>query len=245
MREICGIPPEGVPSWVPDWRIPISFQPISIQPLLVCGSPTHKSEHDFYQAGGLFSPELRIESRVLKIMGLEFDSINDLSSTWDAGYIPEAVGLTTVKAWAPERGDEAYHFGQTRDLAFRTMIVSGWQTQLQGQAMDFATAENASIHVTREDYLLARDMRDAVHETCYLRRFGWSRKGYMALLPAAAQVDDLICIFLGGSVLYVLRPAGIDRYEFICECYVQGLMNGEALPKDGSKPENVVTFTLV
>jgi hypothetical protein len=50
----------------------------------------------------------------------------------------------------------------------------------------------------------------------------------MCLVSHQADVNDAIFMLFGGSVLYVLKPQG-DDYVFIGECYVHGLMDGEAL----------------
>jgi len=51
-------------------------------------------------------------------------------------------------------------------------------------------------------------------------------------------------VLLGGSVPYVLRPDG-DNWEFVSECYVDGIMFGEAMEwtkEDGFEYE---VFTLI
>jgi hypothetical protein len=54
-------------------------------------------------------------------------------------------------------------------------------------------------------------------------------KGYLGIGLAAAEVGDRVCIFLGGRVLYVIRSRDNGHYEFIGECYVHGVMDGEAV----------------
>jgi len=54
-------------------------------------------------------------------------------------------------------------------------------------------------------------------------------KGYMGRAPKQVMVDDLVVIFDGGSVPFVLRQAhdSIDvRWKLIGECYVDGWMDG-------------------
>ena len=50
----------------------------------------------------------------------------------------------------------------------------------------------------------------------------------MTLVSHHAEEGDLIYALFGGSVLYVLRLAG-DRFMLVGECYVHGLMDGEAM----------------
>jgi hypothetical protein len=62
------------------------------------------------------------------------------------------------------------------------------------------------------------------------------RKPLYGLAPPETKEGDAIYILFGCSVPVVLRKVpsprrrGIDRYTFIGECYVHGMMDGEALP---------------
>jgi hypothetical protein len=48
------------------------------------------------------------------------------------------------------------------------------------------------------------------------------------------ETNDLICVLYGGDVPYVLRPNG-DRFYFVGDCYVHGLMDGEGVNDDTSR----------
>jgi hypothetical protein len=60
------------------------------------------------------------------------------------------------------------------------------------------------------------------------RRFARGNQGYYALCPPAARKGDVLCLLLGGQTLFCLRPSDGD-YQFVGECYVHGVMDGEAL----------------
>ncbi|KAI8711968.1 HET-domain-containing protein [Fusarium sp. LHS14.1] len=53
--------------------------------------------------------------------------------------------------------------------------------------------------------------------------------GRLASVPVGCQVSDRICIFTGSSMPHVLRACGGGGYVVGGECYVHGLMYGEAL----------------
>lgn len=55
----------------------------------------------------------------------------------------------------------------------------------------------------------------------YHDRFAW--------IPILSEVGDKICIFQGATVPFVLRPQGDGTHALVGECWVQGLMKGEAL----------------
>ncbi|KAF1971983.1 hypothetical protein BU23DRAFT_168914 [Bimuria novae-zelandiae CBS 107.79] len=56
------------------------------------------------------------------------------------------------------------------------------------------------------------------------------------------EPGNKICVFEGGSLPYVLRQRADGAYTLIGECWIQGLMHGEALDLPGFKTE---TFVIV
>jgi hypothetical protein len=53
-------------------------------------------------------------------------------------------------------------------------------------------------------------------------------KECMGLTPYAVKEGDIVCVLLGYEVPVILRPVG-DHYVFLGDCFVYGLMDGEAL----------------
>jgi hypothetical protein len=60
------------------------------------------------------------------------------------------------------------------------------------------------------------------------RQFLVTGRGYMGTATYNARKDDIVAVLYGCSVPVILRKVG-DDYVFIGECYVQGLMDGEAM----------------
>lgn len=73
--------------------------------------------------------------------------------------------------------------------------------------------------------------------TAGLRTFATTVGGYYVLGPAVAEKGDVVCVLFGGRTPYILRPKG-DHYLFVGECYVHGMMDGEAIGmmERGEKP---------
>ena len=60
-----------------------------------------------------------------------------------------------------------------------------------------------------------------------------TRKDYLDLVDCHVRENDKIFLSYGGSVPYVLRPSD-DKYYFLGECYVHGIMDGEAIKDNWS-----------
>ena len=73
------------------------------------------------------------------------------------------------------------------------------------------------------------DFVRAIESAIADRLFFLSDSGWMGLAPAAAMKGDLVCILIGGATPFVLRPVGESFYQLIGECYVHGMMDGEAM----------------
>jgi hypothetical protein len=54
-------------------------------------------------------------------------------------------------------------------------------------------------------------------------------RGYLGRVPRGSEIGDKICILFGGSVPFVLRDNHDGYFKFIGECYVHGIMDGEAV----------------
>jgi hypothetical protein len=73
------------------------------------------------------------------------------------------------------------------------------------------------------------------------RRLFIAKKGYLAFGPLTGQVGNIVCILSGGNVPYLLRRCEDRTYLIVGECYVHGIMFGEAL-EEGDL--NKQTFTI-
>ncbi|KAI7497721.1 hypothetical protein KC367_g5675 [Hortaea werneckii] len=65
-------------------------------------------------------------------------------------------------------------------------------------------------------------------EFLYSRRLATTVGGYMAVLPFEARTRDRVAVFLGCSCPILLRSTA-RGYKVVYACYVQGLMDGEAI----------------
>lgn len=78
------------------------------------------------------------------------------------------------------------------------------------------------------------------HAAClpaYGRRLGVTKAHRLCLVPLDAANNDLVFIPFGSKVPFVFREAP-SGYQSIGECYVHGIMHGEAL--SGSEEGEIV-----
>lgn len=62
-----------------------------------------------------------------------------------------------------------------------------------------------------------------------LRRLIVTTMGYIGLVTKNAKVGDVVCILFGCSTPVILRPGTPGVYRIVGDCYVHGLMEGEAM----------------
>jgi hypothetical protein len=81
--------------------------------------------------------------------------------------------------------------------------------------------------------LMTRFM-EAVSENLGRKAF-CGQRGYKGLVPAEAEVGDLLCVFLGANLPSVVRKVEGGRYRLVGEAYIHGFMDGELMKVAGDQ----------
>jgi hypothetical protein len=211
----------NLPSWIPDLS---TFRYTSgINDVGASG----RSEHcAYFSAAG----------RCLHLVGVNGGTINHVGQS-----IPDeaalSVTLAICRTWEPPTLGEAYSGGGTMLDAFVKLLVCGEiEEDRLPNAGDIPTLEegqNAVVSFLRSDridsshnkygYLMRRMLRG--------RTLCTASNGLIGAFLSAARIGDQICVALGSKTPLLLRPVPHqkDTYRLVGECYVAGLMNGEAL----------------
>jgi hypothetical protein len=241
-----------LPSWVPNWS---SSFPAPIWISL-------KTYESFFSASGRPTTENtatpRIDKNVLLIPGHDFDVVKTVSKqSWIQGtesdprfFAPmciwEAKKLLADnwKGWTTEMGHE---------IVLRTIVADTDLTH-----PDFAPipasvtghlgrAFNAVIkQINKEDpgvrdkeFVAQRDhLFKLVARVFQGRTLFVTSRGHLGLGDEKIKEGDRVCIFLGAPVPFVLRvnetktSDGMPLHQLVGECYVHGIMYGEALKGD-------------
>jgi len=80
-----------------------------------------------------------------------------------------------------------------------------------------------------------RELGHAVRSYSIGRNLCATERKYLGRVPHQSKVGDRICIFKGGSVPFLVRKDVDDHYQLIGECYIHGIMDGEAMERDDLK----------
>ncbi|KAI0536538.1 hypothetical protein GGR58DRAFT_514502 [Xylaria digitata] len=121
--------------------------------------------------------------------------------------------------------------------SFATQENSGWPPNLRELILSVDNDQDPSkyLHMPRwNQVMIARYWQTAI---AFSRRLGnavfcFTKDRYVGLVPEAAAAGDQVCLFHGGNVPFVLRKKG-PAYTLVGECYIQGIMNGQALQRPG------------
>ncbi len=233
---------QGLPTWTPDWSIPSAIQK-------TLGSRL-RGQYNAAQSTQA-SVQLSDDLRTLFLDGVAVDSIHTLGNVllplpghdleilpqWESmvqsaqpyptGEDPTTVLWRTLIADSGIRGvkSDKHHrdlYDSWHNIFDRNLLVLHKSKAEWTQLLDHDTLNTRAV-----------EFHTAMSEVCVGRRFLITRQGYVGLGPAHARENDMICIFHGGSVPFLVRQNDtISEYDLVGECFIHGLMSGEALAKD-------------
>ncbi|KAF5847637.1 hypothetical protein GGP41_000363 [Bipolaris sorokiniana] len=219
-----------LPSWTPDWTFRASFHPLE----KVLDPYKYGASGYAYNASKGSNGHCYIDEAHLYVQGSVLDHIIRVSSIcqWNLA----AGGIQAERSWIPEDPSEHYFTGETVMQAFNHTIVADIgrrnlenDSELsRGFAFNWELANRDSNNMSAEDRQMQSWMLADAKITTFGRRVFETSRGFIGLGPAAAQVNDQVCLLLGGQVLYVLRICEDNHPEFVGECYVHGMMDGQA-----------------
>lgn len=220
-------PTNGLPSWVPDWSVNNNQQPFGKYAPNAGGTFVR-----VYNCSGDTLANVRFveETRALVTKGLIVDNVKEVCESRQSPSKPATI-VRQWKTWAPAN-DEPYTAGGTMEQAFCHTLTADVSVKTLGRVVRGGGINidwlrwMEQIPIEEEQPLLAHFY--AMHGATMRRAFLNTSKGYMGLGPESAEPGDLICVLLGGSVPYMLRQIG-HHYRFLGECYIHGIMDGEAM----------------
>jgi hypothetical protein len=179
----------------------------------------------------------------LIVKGFRLDTIKNISGRVLDGIIP--VEAFEYGGWSkvPEDGNFPH---EVPDRLWRTLVADRGPDGTNAPPWYRRACLECLTHVDSNGDLNTNNLKnfEDTPDTMKLflkrvRNVVWNRKFFLTagkrygelygICPPKASNNDIICILFGCSVPVVLRKVANDKYHFIGECYVHGMMDGESL----------------
>ena len=176
------------------------------------------------------------------VTGFRLDTVTEVSARILPGFLTKEC--LAMGGWKGRDGQQAGSDGQQKDIPDEL-----WQTLVAGRGPQggqpptfykraclgcFDLAESGDINMAS---LIAKPKTPSILKE-FLKRVQsivWNRvfirsdrNKLFGLGPTGTTVNDLICILYGCTVPVILRKQQ-DHYEVIGECFIYGMMDGEAV----------------
>lgn len=228
----------GLPSWVPDWRA--RNKPHEADVAMPLHAQSLQQGEAPYQASGASQPVLHFSEdfTTLRLDGLQIDTLKNVGSL-DASHLD----LSPDDNWPKEIQRQP---GNLRNADVNAAVSVSLQPEdmafLDERAQIIGSSESLTFQPKQFDKSLmalfpSKPSTDPMEAWDRIRRLigvGTLRKlisseRFVGLGPEAAQAGDVVCILFGGRNPYLLRRRNDTSYLLVGECYVNGLMHGEAL----------------
>jgi hypothetical protein len=237
----------NIPSWVPEFSKHGSGKTISFilgdNPVHVAGGSKCLQQGTDYW--------FEDNGSVLVVKGVLVDTVDHVSKPGivDKDFIGwcRAAQELAASSGVPDEHVPWNCWGAARPVSRFRKLVKSYQHITVLKHFEDLVLNNASLKdsMGREDVIAALRKSDSDPEaidcaigwmttvTKYIRRrrFVVTSAKRPALANRNARVGDQICVLPGGKVPFVLRSTDNppDTYELVGDCFVTGIMNGEAL----------------
>ncbi|KAL8787130.1 MAG: hypothetical protein Q9195_007912 [Heterodermia aff. obscurata] len=217
----------GKPSWVPDWSrhkvLPLLFR---------SGAGRGSQTKARYMGKGLLKV---VGQRTAEISIIKRNILqNDEDPMWDDTAIQTARWIRAIAK------DLDIHLpyitgGRTIDAFSCTLFMDNFAERFV-PAADIVPSVNEIFTYVRDVLRDPFEESESVPalswnllESMYRRRLFVSKEGHIGLVPKEAMDGDIVCVILGCKSPLLFRPLANGNHTVVGECYIQGLMNGEAL----------------
>ncbi|KAL8928745.1 MAG: hypothetical protein Q9208_001523 [Pyrenodesmia sp. 3 TL-2023] len=223
-------------SWIPDWSVPRRCK--EIENSRACG----KSSTQARLSGG--------GNNILKMVGVPATHVTGRFEILPGAWPHPDQHALDPSLWATHEAlkklvvavQEALLLPRDQQgellclILFINLFSERWEPEDQRYPAFYATTRRF-LELTDTTYEVSDAMiidSAKLLDNFYFNSFGrafiiTSNKGMIGLAPDTCRENDCIVILLGCESPMVLRPTNDGYYTVVGECYVHGLMEGEAL----------------
>lgn len=236
-----------LPSWVPDWSQEKC-------PAGVFQRYYRFSPKGFFRAAGNTKPVVTVsdDSDIAHLAGRRIGSVTSIIRIKDFldndNESPGSLTWLRLEKLAAEMGlSERYALTgeEVWKALFRTLTAdrSGVSFRLNDEykARYLSSFDDYTIETSQSSQDLSEEFWNEVSKLIEpiigeMDMFG-TDSGHLGLGHKGFHVGDLVCILFGGEVPFLLRPvtppSDLELYQLLTECYLHGVMDGEALADTG------------
>ncbi|OLN97368.1 Heterokaryon incompatibility protein 6, OR allele 1 [Colletotrichum chlorophyti] len=207
------------------------------------GGPMRREENDEDAAVERTKPVNNVEYRTKKAM----DLLTNHASTWYRGVIDVAFPNKTVTPTMWENLWRTFMCNRTRDnkmpdvecatgmdLHYKTLLEEGkglaqvLQERVDHEIESHGLAPQDAVEYYMKEKTAFETFIGAHTKWTYNRRFFRSTAGRFGWAVEGTEPGDVIAAFNGCDYPFVLRAVGERTYRIVGDCYLHGLMQGEA-----------------
>ncbi|KAN0108649.1 Heterokaryon incompatibility protein (HET) domain containing protein [Hyaloscypha variabilis] len=232
-----------LPTWVPSW---LSLDELETRRWIATVEGLHF--HNIFSAcAGNAIVSKVVHRNILHLSGVHLDPIlsNGVGGVMAAAPTISEI-LKVQREWRLlARIDmpdcSSYVAGGEAIEAFWRVLVSDYHWEMSGiqrrcESRDYKAYRNWKRDLEAIGEVWTSDLAAVYYasfrRTCSGRRFFITKKGYFGMGPAELSEGDQVYILAGGKVPLVLRPVSgsqPDTFELVGDCYIHGVMDGEAV----------------
>jgi hypothetical protein len=218
---------EGFPSWVYRWDLGVSESSLFTQ-----------AHTDAWSAGGTTTQEAAeiTDPKILSLKGIKIGLVREVNNVLHESQ--SALERVQVLWNAVSPGFTSYNEFDSLQQAF-TETITAEEVKTSPGDTTFGAEDLANyLSITdwgniytilderSESISKAMDLLMSVHPKAFLV----TEDKQIALGPRIARLGDVLCVFFGHHMPYLLRPTK-RRYRFLGPCYVHGYMRGESMDR--------------
>ncbi|KAN0102572.1 Heterokaryon incompatibility protein (HET) domain containing protein [Hyaloscypha variabilis] len=189
----------------------------------------------------------------ITLRGLFLDIVDDSSTSFgDPDFDSEATSqhpLQLALDFIQRNNNHCHYSDQNRVLLSSLLLVAGkpsfggpdgQQADFYAYCRDYSLGPAVSADLMNEASVTSLQITDYADrgssaeyigqawDACFHSKLFRTTKNYLGLGPQILKAGDVVAVIFGAKVPFILRPDG-DHYLLLGDCYVHGIMKGEAV----------------
>lgn len=223
-------------SWVPDWskRLVGHFSIVCDSNVNVDRDSCSQRRHVYYTTfQGFEDPHLKTKGRVV-------DHVKATSS-----HILPSLVISIDESRLKELFSNLYEHLKTEtpfaNLHIGRILQTIWNASSHGQELKFCP--NGIANSLEIDEVVSKNSVDVrtFFNSQWGRKFMMTTTGKIGLVVEACTPGDAVVVLHGSRVPLILRKCeGSERFQLVGDCYVDGIMFGEAVDWSEEEADNIV-----